>query len=88
MPEREHIDTTAGIVDTVEDQIRSANEFLHSRTAPDVTAAFGKLRETFRPVEQRHSQPIRSLHVFFGNMPNEGFEIVQRERLENYFEVH
>jgi hypothetical protein len=82
MPEAEHINTTAAIVDTVEDQIRGANELFHSRATPDVAAAFRKLRESFRSVEQRHSQSLRSLHLFFGNVPNDGFEIVQRQRLE------
>lgn len=88
MPEAKHIDTTASIVDAVENQIRGANELLHSRATPNVAAAIRKLSESFRPFEQRPSQPIRGLHVFFGNMPNDGFEIVQSEWLENYFEAH
>ncbi len=88
MPEAQHINTTASVVDPIENQIRGVHELLHSGTAPNIPAAFRKLQESFRPVEQRHSQPIRGLHISSGNMPNDGFEIVQCERLENYFEVH
>lgn len=88
MPEAQHMDTAASIVDPVEDQVRNTNELLHSRTAPNTAAAFRKLRESFCSVEQRHSQPICGLYVFLGNMLNNAFEIVQRERLKNYFEVH
>jgi hypothetical protein len=61
MPEAEDIDATASIIDAIEDQVRGANELLHSRAPPDVAAAFRKLCESFRSVEQRQSQPIRGL---------------------------
>jgi hypothetical protein len=59
MPEAQHIDTVASVVDSVEDEIRSAHELFHSGTAPNIAAAFGKLRESFREVEQRPSKPVR-----------------------------
>jgi hypothetical protein len=49
---------------------------------------FRELREAFRLVEQRHAKPIRGLHVFFCNVPNDAFEVVQCQRLVSYFEVH
>ena len=72
----------------VENQIWGTDELLHSRTAADLATAFWEVAETFRLVEQRHSKPIRSLQVLSSNVPNDGFEIVQRQRLEDYFEVH
>jgi hypothetical protein len=76
MPEAQHIDTVTSGVDPVENQIWGANEHPHSGTAPNIAAAFWKLRESFCPAEQRHSKPISGLHIFSATCPNDAFEIL------------
>ncbi|HKP05118.1 MAG TPA: hypothetical protein VJU77_17345 [Chthoniobacterales bacterium] len=64
------------------------NEPPHARTPAHIAATLWKLSKSFCPVDQGIAKSICSLGIIFRDMPDDCFEILQRERQEDYFEVH
>lgn len=80
VPEPQDFHAAALLVDTVENEIGPEQELPHARAGTHVAAALWQVAETFGLVEQAIAETFRGLRIMAGDVADDLFEIIQRER--------
>lgn len=80
MPETKDFHAADPFIDTVENEIRPEQEFFHTGAGTHVATAMRQVAELFGVVEQAIAEAFRSLRVVAGDVADDLFEIVERER--------